>query len=418
MELIKNKNITFSINKNDKISNFIRKYGYSSSEDLFLDYYNTKPPLCKCGNVRKYISFHRGYYKYCYPKKHNDEIKQNSVKARTKTVTKYLEDIDGYDEFVLNNLETYLNPLPFTDPFDNRRVTTHEQIIRKSKSNLQKFDDPRVCYICNKLYDYNPIIYDREICRSKSCIGIHRNYPNLKSLLQEYRVGIEIFFQLIKGRRFPTEKDTRGVLEAHNKITNLGLNTRDAYDYLNNRLVIFEDKYVLRRHQSNHNYSFIGNNYPHKATYRSCAICDSSYIYADLIYDEVKNETYENVISAEYTCSSGCYDKIRGNKEYYSNYLEVHKNQSIWLKNRIKEGKFTPAVTNSWGNTRVIIDEISFRSSWEAYFYLFATYVIGDSINFEKLRISYYDPNTEKDRIYIVDFIDYNKKIVYEIKPY
>ena len=91
---------------------------------------------------------------------------------------------------------------------------------------------------------------------------------------------------------------------------------------------------------------------------------------------------------------------------------------SLKLKESIKSGKFTPCVTNSWCHSKINvkfilndkIESVNLRSSWEAYFQL-----LNPTIKYEELRIPYFYKN--KFHTYIVDFIDYDNKIVYEIKP-
>lgn len=88
---------------------------------------------------------------------------------------------------------------------------------------------------------------------------------------------------------------------------------------------------------------------------------------------------------------------------------------SIIMKNKIKNGEFTPNITNSWnkGTSYLIINnkKNKYRSSWEAFFHL-----CNNHLEYEKLRIEYkLDGNTHN---YIVDFIDYKNRKLYEIKPY
>lgn len=93
---------------------------------------------------------------------------------------------------------------------------------------------------------------------------------------------------------------------------------------------------------------------------------------------------------------------------------EIAKETSIRLKRMISDGTFTPCVTNSWAKSRCIIKVnnkiIKCRSSWDAYFQLKNSY-----LEYEKIRIPY----TYKNKIsnYIIDFVDYENKILYEIKP-
>ncbi len=88
--------------------------------------------------------------------------------------------------------------------------------------------------------------------------------------------------------------------------------------------------------------------------------------------------------------------------------------QSKKMKDKIQSGQFTPNVTNSWCKSRCYINDTPFRSSWEAYFYLYN--VTNDiRLEYEKVRIPYL--YNENKHIYITDFQDYEKKIIYEIKP-
>lgn len=83
---------------------------------------------------------------------------------------------------------------------------------------------------------------------------------------------------------------------------------------------------------------------------------------------------------------------------------------------RIKDGSFTPNITNSWAKSKIkvkINDDIKFvRSSWEAYFY-----ILNPDLYYELIRIPYFDKKTKKYKNYITDFCDQEKKIIYEIKP-
>lgn len=88
------------------------------------------------------------------------------------------------------------------------------------------------------------------------------------------------------------------------------------------------------------------------------------------------------------------------------------------MKLNIKEGRFIPTITNSWAKSRCEIIFIrdgktinmKTRSTWEAYFQLFNTNLV-----YEKVVIPYFYKGNEYN--YIVDFVDYDNKILYEIKP-
>jgi hypothetical protein len=90
--------------------------------------------------------------------------------------------------------------------------------------------------------------------------------------------------------------------------------------------------------------------------------------------------------------------------------------QSKTMKNKIANGEFTPCVTNSWANSRCKISINGFtklyRSSWDAAFQ-----ILNPEYLYEKIRIKYISPKDDKWHNYIVDFIDEENKILYEIKP-
>lgn len=112
--------------------------------------------------------------------------------------------------------------------------------------------------------------------------------------------------------------------------------------------------------------------------------------------------------------------------EHYSAYMIEHpdeyektaeqlKSQSETMIAKIREGSFTPNVTNSWTRSDPIeVDGIKFKSSWESIFYRIAR---DDArLEYETFRISYID-ELGKTRNYLVDFVDNLNKILYEVKP-
>jgi len=85
------------------------------------------------------------------------------------------------------------------------------------------------------------------------------------------------------------------------------------------------------------------------------------------------------------------------------------------LSNKIKEkilnGEFTPNSNNRFTHFDVVFENKKYRSSWEVLFVS-----MNKNFEYEKLRIKYIG-NDKKEHIYIVDFVDYDKKIAVEIKP-
>jgi hypothetical protein len=164
---------------------------------------------------------------------------------------------------------------------------------------------------------------------------------------------------------------------------------------------------------------------------------DSVYDYLNDISIEDKTCNYvdcNNVISIsnfskgnrtrKKYCSRNCYYKQRSLDQKGENNTshrmtdETKRIQRLKLskslKKAIKEGKFKPKVTNSWANSKcnIIINnvEINVRSTWEAFFYL-----VNPHLKYEEIVIQY-DINGSIHN-YIVDFVDEDNKILYEIKP-
>lgn len=116
----------------------------------------------------------------------------------------------------------------------------------------------------------------------------------------------------------------------------------------------------------------------------------------------------ERQIGSNNTCHRMTEDSFRSMCEKNSKKMKLN----------IKEGRFIPNITNSWAKSRCevcfIRDNkkitIKTRSTWEAYFQLFNTNLI-----YEKIVIPYLYKNVEYN--YIVDFVDFENKMLYEIKP-
>jgi hypothetical protein len=156
--------------------------------------------------------------------------------------------------------------------------------------------------------------------------------------------------------------------------------------------------------------SFLSKN---RKYFPKCLICGTAFDKFGMILQENKKK-----INSRF-CSLECY-KLSLTNEWvglcHPNMIWTHQKRelaSIRMKDSIKSGKFTPDITNSWANSRVVIeDNFKFRSSWEAVFWIFNRTCL-----YESVRIPYFSSIDNKHRIYIVDFEDKVNKILYEIKP-
>jgi hypothetical protein len=120
------------------------------------------------------------------------------------------------------------------------------------------------------------------------------------------------------------------------------------------------------------------------------------------------------------------YKKVgKRNSEFLKEYFQTtegkeqiensSKKQSATMKKKIRNGEFTPNITNTWTNWDAIIyldngDVKKFRSSWEAAFWY-----SNQHLKFEYMRIPYILEG--EMHVYIADFFDEETNTVYEIKP-
>ena len=159
-----------------------------------------------------------------------------------------------------------------------------------------------------------------------------------------------------------------------------------------------------------------------------CKDCSDKEVYKRYKHSEVSIKKF--IVSKKRWANSAdgkkFYDKLgKDNSVKMRKYLKTpkgieqiknsSKKQSIILKEKIRNGTFTPNVTNSWTHweSNLIIDDkiIKFRSSWEASFF-----VCNQHLKYELLRIPYLNGDGNF-KTYVGDFFDEKQNILYEIKP-
>ena len=381
-----------------KVGNFISKYKLNlSSMQLYMKIHGIKEvPKCKfCNKNCKYISLTKGFLRQCGDNdcKHKLFIENNkNIKEEHRLM---------YDNYLKDNLEFYRNvTIPFIDPYDNCIVKNHRQFCLKSASSLDILTEKRKCIFCKKDYDYNKFKYNKCFC--KSCFKGH-NYKYLEIYKDYSEIDFEIFKLNLRKKKFTNDN----LLELSKKY-----NTEQLYKLLTDNGIIYNGLF-LQRASSKDKYRYLFNNIIEDDMYGICQNCGKKYIKYDKV---IENGVLTKIrINAEYSCGSkDCYYKCINNYEYKES---TKLKQSKILKEKIKNGGYTPCVTNSWNRSRIfMLDNIKFRSSWDFLFYL----ICKDKnikIEYEKIRIPYYDVKSKRNRIYITDFYDSKNKIIYEIKP-
>lgn len=134
------------------------------------------------------------------------------------------------------------------------------------------------------------------------------------------------------------------------------------------------------------------------------------------IYNRDQNKVHKikeayrvGALKREYAFRNTILQDGRNKKAHISDKVAIKT--STKMKEKIRDGTFTPCVTNSWCRSRCDFNGVPYRSSFEVLFKLY----YGDSVQYESTRIPYtYGSN---NHVYIVDFTDFKRKVLYEIKP-
>lgn len=351
----------------------------------FMSEYDIKGvPKCDCGDEVNFISFHDGFSnlcKDCKRKNYENNIGKNlKNKVRKNSIADffqyYYENIEKY-----NYDEKY--KLQFQEePFlrKNTRKYTIFSYIRKYFGKEYFPNRKYSCLMCKQ--EQELCFFDDGInrkCNSKKCVS-ERNKNGIPSIKDIKNKNIQYnrkpyICKITNKKFFIGDTYSVGVFNKH--ITQLGLTIEEYYE-----------KYEQC-----------------KITY--CLECSGK--------TKLKNI---NPLKIEYRrfCSNVCYnDYKRKNPNTIQCISEEQKKKlSKIMKEKIKNNEFTPQTNNRFNHAKILNPktDIQYRSSWEYVFHL-----INPSFKFEKTRIVYYDSIKMKNRIYIVDFVDDVKKVLYEIKP-
>lgn len=387
-----------------RMYNFLRKYRLDiTPEVLYLRVYGiSKPPKCKfCDKPCEFISFQRGFRTHCNTKQCKSKIIKNSFVVKN-------EKRKLYDEFLETHKDFYNSiNFPFVDicnVYKNRNVKSLKQFKERSLSSLECLNEERECIFCKQKFVFNKFKNNKLRCNSKKCRSVSYN-----EVIDEYKNYSEIPIELfIENKRYKILNNDK-LLYFYKKY-----GTESLSDFIKGKSIEY-GQYILKRPATNISFSYVYNNIIEEDMKSVCRCCGKEYIKFDKI---VSNNNLEKVkVGAEFSCGNQeCYFKCVGFYEYSD---EARKKQSNLMKEKIKAGEFTPFVTNSWAHSKISLSKynLNFRSSWEAYFYIFMTEVLKIDLLYEKTRIPYFDSEKGVYRNYIVDFTDVANRILIEVKP-
>lgn len=380
-----------------RVANFIKKFNLDlTSKELYNILNGIKEtPKCEfCGKPSKFVSLSKGYKNNCGSK---DCIRKAFLLGNSK---RKIENQKSYDVFLKEHSDFYKSvSFPFTDPFDGKIVKSATDMRWKSFSNLKILDETKECLFCHKSFIFNRFNRHNEVC--DSC-----NKGNPKKYLNFYKDYSDIDFKTFK-YNFKLKTFTNDELRSLSK----KYSPKQLHKLIQGNAKIVNG-YYLERAFSKDNFRYLFNNIIEPDMKAICACCGKEYVKYDKIL--IDGELVKKRIGAEFTC---------GNPQCYFSCLNMYERtddtitkQSNALKKLISEGKFTPAVTNSWTRTKIFEqDGIKFRSSWEFLFYLITK--DKKKLEYERIRIPYFDSELQKTRNYIVDFYEPLTRTIFEIKP-
>lgn len=368
-----------TLNKRSIIN--LLRHKYVSMECAYLDLLKINSAKCKyCGeNSAVFISIFKGYGSHCKSSKCVSLLQIDAHKKTTQSniITDYVEK----NCFVCNKRIFVRNVKRKTNGFficsDDFCVLHKNHPFLREDYLIDNFCID-VSYLNKLAYSLMKVFNDPNKVRRilyKNLLIIKED--NFKKIIHDFRISP------ILQKKF-NEDD---FILTRDNLFYLNIKSKEKHNHIQK---IYGESYQ----------DFIKQYYPECIS--DCEICKKTYIHSTVFGARLLSNK---------TCSLKCYYK---NFKAYSTEEKSIK-RSISMKTAIKEGRFTPCVHNSLTHNRIeLVDDkqvLKFRSTWELLFYA----MYNGEILYEDLRISY--KINDKERIYIVDFIDKIKKITYEIKP-
>jgi hypothetical protein len=464
--LLSNKNKVFKCVKCNREFDIYRNYvahlktEYSSIEEAHIKINNLSDDEIKCPYCsyrKKFISFEKGFMLSCG----SSECKLKATKVVNGNIgrNKIKGFIEGYDEFVSMNVDFYKENWSerCVDIFDGENCEKNLRVsmLRKLK-NHDLHSEPWIyekeCPICGNIFMCSYFDISGETCNSKPCVSSYYTYKNHTNNKSE---DYENF--LLRFGDIPSN-----LIDLSEKFCNWYIKNGDDYLFMKTLLFregihrkyekffdfvkfmkfkkkyskIFFDKYLgfyilLKQTKQYFNNEYLRSLHNRKRVdkdnylksfdvkYCNCIACNKEFsTFQPFTLDDDLNFKFFDKKS-KLVCSRKCYFEIlKDNKpEYFgSPSAEERERASKLMRLRILNGEFTPCVTNSWCKSRFNVpykgDIIPVRSSWEAVFLM----CYAGHLKYETVRLSYFDDNG-RNKIYLVDFVDEDNKIIFEVKP-
>lgn len=382
---MKNQFDKFSKSERRSFINSIRGK-FPTIQDAHNHYFNTSQHDCDCGKPLQFISFFDGYRdkcKECYSNRYKD-VRDATLQERNRTFTveKFLE---YYNE----------NKNEFHDILDNKELNQYFKFFDRETGSytklgyLQKyfgkkhFELENECSVCKKKSKYT--IFEKDFkCKSHKC----RNSENINKQRE------------IRETKIKDKHSSRDIkFDYVCKLTGIEFNIPPKSPKFTKHLIsndISFDEYMDR---------FEGTKR------RFCSYCNKKLEFITshpiIPYGTKQDKKYM-------FCSHSHYVEFRRENTLSDIQVETpdsRKARSDMMKSKIASGEFTPARNNYNRLGLLKYNNISYRSRWEIVFH-----IDNPTFLYEKIRIPYTDENGSV-RNYIIDFVDEENGILYEIKP-
>jgi hypothetical protein len=365
----------YGTNNHKSLINLLRRK-YNNIEEAYLAEGGISKKCNYCDNASIFLSFFKGYSHRCDSLTCRKKHFSKAVSGQNKIKYKEKKCIICSNEFISNEK-------------DKRPICNDSKcnLIKKSFLFLKEENDIITKDVMSNKSTLNKAVYNLRL-----------KYKNILSVGRIIKRNLILNGYTLSYKDFLKRNYLYHLLNENYEINDFVL-TKDEKYYIN-----FKFTYITKLINDLYGDSlieYLTKFYPDNV--KTCEICNSFYMIKSIPYYKKKNTSL-------YTCSIKCY------RLNYKRYVTPERKikQSNTLKRKIASGEFTPCVTNSWAKSRceVIIDNktITCRSSWDAYFQIH-----NPTLKYEFIRIPYISNN--KKHSYIVDFVDLDKKIIYEIKP-
>lgn len=397
-------------NRQAYINHLRHVYQNLSFEQVYLIEKQASKKICKCGEECKFISITKGYTNTCNKKACIRDFGFEKTKIWKKNLLKQNSELCEYDAFIKDNYVYYKDNFfkrKAIDIYDNTNsgnITLRSFILLKYP-DFNNFFIYEKCHHCGIIYE-KPIFKRNSIYNlcSKRCISSFTKY---RDFLGTISFGYSVEY----------------ILKYYNDL-DLYSFTNDAYagkiDWNTLYLLYLSGFYFNKRSilLNLSNINIVSNSYFNYFKINGKDVFDTFYngtLANKIVFTKKCLMCNKKIKSHRTFCSHDCYNEAK-RKKMYVQYISPESSimRSNKLKEKIASGKWTPCVTNSRCKSRIVIDSISVRSSWEAAFYYIQKYILKkDDIKYEFDRIQYYI--CEKSHTYITDFRI--QDTIYEIKP-